>query len=185
MEDSANKVEEEVRRLVEQAKELQESAASLISRSSSEEQSLRQRALSLDSSIRRLRSSIHSLLANKLLDPKLADRVCFFFLSFRRFLNLVLSYFANYQFRRGAAGGRFAKSQMHGGWWRCRGFSSCQNTGYSLPLSFAFLFLFLRNNLFIFSHIIHPTIEITSTRFIILISNFFCKVVYFCTLGTL
>ncbi|XP_021900406.1 transmembrane protein 120 homolog [Carica papaya] len=75
MEDSANKVEEEVRRLVEQAKELQESAASLISRSSSEEQSLRQRALSLDSSIRRLRSSIHSLLANKLLDPKLADRL--------------------------------------------------------------------------------------------------------------
>ncbi|XVE58221.1 hypothetical protein DITRI_Ditri04bG0152600 [Diplodiscus trichospermus] len=75
VEESANKAEEEVGRVVEQARELQESGASLISRISSEEQSLRQKANSLESSIRRLRSSINSLLSQKLLDPKLADKL--------------------------------------------------------------------------------------------------------------
>ncbi|CAA0817124.1 TMPIT-like protein [Striga hermonthica] len=47
----------EVSKLVEQAKELQEAAASLISRTSSEEDALRQRVASLDSRIESLRSS--------------------------------------------------------------------------------------------------------------------------------
>ncbi|XVF12802.1 hypothetical protein REPUB_Repub08aG0151300 [Reevesia pubescens] len=75
MEESANKVEEEVGRVVEQARELQESGASLLSRISNEEQSLRQKANSLESSIRRLRSLIISLLSQKLLDLKLADKL--------------------------------------------------------------------------------------------------------------
>jgi type IV secretory pathway TraG/TraD family ATPase VirD4 len=74
LEESAKNIEEEVGRVVEQAKELQDSAASFISRTSSDEQSLRHRALSLDSSIRRLRSLLHSLLSHKLLQPKLADK---------------------------------------------------------------------------------------------------------------
>ncbi|KAH9718784.1 TMPIT-like protein [Citrus sinensis] len=71
--------EEEVERVVEEAKELQEAAATLINRTSSEEQSLRQRALSLDSNIRRLRSLLHSSISstNNLLrfDSKLADKL--------------------------------------------------------------------------------------------------------------
>ncbi|KAH6832092.1 TMPIT-like protein [Perilla frutescens var. hirtella] len=49
----------EVARLVEQAKELQEAAASLISRTSREEDALRQRVASLDSRINSLRTSKH------------------------------------------------------------------------------------------------------------------------------
>ncbi|KAL0340906.1 UNVERIFIED_CONTAM: Transmembrane protein [Sesamum radiatum] len=49
----------EVSSLVEQAKELQELAASLISRTSGEEEALRQRVASLDSRINSLRSSKH------------------------------------------------------------------------------------------------------------------------------
>ncbi|KAJ9173829.1 hypothetical protein P3X46_016928 [Hevea brasiliensis] len=75
VEESANKIEDEVARVVEQAKDLQDSAASLISRSSNDEQSLRQRVLSLDSSIRRCRSLLDSLLSHKLLDSKLADKL--------------------------------------------------------------------------------------------------------------
>ncbi|KAJ0049459.1 hypothetical protein Pint_14957 [Pistacia integerrima] len=64
-------VEEEVERVVEEAKELHDSAASLINRTSGEEQSLRQRALSLDSNIRRLRSLLHS----NNFDSKLVDKL--------------------------------------------------------------------------------------------------------------
>lgn len=70
--ESAKKIEEEVGRVVEQAKELQDSTASFISKTSSDDQSLRQRALSIDSSIRRLRSLVSH---NQLLDPKLADKL--------------------------------------------------------------------------------------------------------------
>lgn len=49
----------EVARLVEQARELQEAAASLIARTSSEEDALRQRVASLNSRIDSLRSSKH------------------------------------------------------------------------------------------------------------------------------
>ncbi|XVF51139.1 hypothetical protein PTKIN_Ptkin04bG0160600 [Pterospermum kingtungense] len=75
VEESANNVEEEVERVVKQARELQESGASLISKISNEEQSLRHKANSLESSIRRLRSLIHSLLSQKLLDHNLADKL--------------------------------------------------------------------------------------------------------------
>lgn len=74
LEESAKNVEEEVRRVVEQAKELQDSAASSISKVSSDELSLRHRALSIDSSIRRLHSLLCSLLSYHLLDSKLADK---------------------------------------------------------------------------------------------------------------
>lgn len=87
LEQTAGNIEEEVTRVLEQAKELQDSAASLLSKASNDEQSLRLRAISLDSSIRRLHSLIDSLLSNKILDPKLADKACIFlslfsFLSF-------------------------------------------------------------------------------------------------------
>ncbi|KAL5551206.1 hypothetical protein UlMin_001382 [Ulmus minor] len=70
-ENRADDVEEQVGRLVDQAKELQEAASSFVSKSTADEQSLRHRALSLDSSIRRLNSSLRSLR----LDPKLRDKL--------------------------------------------------------------------------------------------------------------
>ncbi|KAL8139046.1 hypothetical protein V2J09_005047 [Rumex salicifolius] len=79
MEDSgdgrARRVEEGVLSVSEQAKELQDSAASFIAKSSKDEQSLRQRALALEASIRKLHSSIDSLVIDKLLDPKLAEKL--------------------------------------------------------------------------------------------------------------
>ncbi|GAB4857930.1 hypothetical protein Ancab_015835 [Ancistrocladus abbreviatus] len=74
-EQSDVRVEDEVVRVVEQAKEVQEAAASFVSKSSKEEQLLRQRALSLDAAIVKLRSTIDSLLRDKRLDPKLADKL--------------------------------------------------------------------------------------------------------------
>ncbi|KAH8494690.1 hypothetical protein H0E87_021185 [Populus deltoides] len=65
-------VEEEVARVVEQAKELQETAASLIAKSSHDEQSLRQKALSLESSVRRCRSLLNR---NNRLAPKLVAKL--------------------------------------------------------------------------------------------------------------
>uniref|UniRef100_A0A5B6YQ27 Transmembrane protein 120 n=1 Tax=Davidia involucrata TaxID=16924 RepID=A0A5B6YQ27_DAVIN len=73
LEQSARNVEEQVCRVADMAKELQDSTASLISKTTIDEQSLRQRALALNSSIPTLRSLIHSLLHNHLIDPKLAD----------------------------------------------------------------------------------------------------------------
>ncbi|XP_022762590.1 transmembrane protein 120 homolog [Durio zibethinus] len=74
VEESADKIEE-VGRVVEQARELQESGASLISKISNDEQFLRQKANSLESSIRRLRSLINSLHSQKLLDSRLANKL--------------------------------------------------------------------------------------------------------------
>ncbi|XP_010538873.1 PREDICTED: transmembrane protein 120 homolog [Tarenaya hassleriana] len=68
-------VEDEVKWVVEHVKELQDSASSFISSSSQEEQSLRKRSSALDGSIRRLRSTILSLLSDKRLDPKLAEKL--------------------------------------------------------------------------------------------------------------
>ena len=73
--DRGRKVEEEVAIVLEQAKELQELAATFISNASKDEQSLRQRALALDASISKLRSSVDSLLFDKVLDPKHAEKV--------------------------------------------------------------------------------------------------------------
>ncbi|XP_021740579.1 transmembrane protein 120 homolog isoform X1 [Chenopodium quinoa] len=70
---SETTIEEEVGRVVEQAKELQEAAASFISTSSREEKELRQRARSLDESIAKLRSSISSFTNS--LDPRLVEKL--------------------------------------------------------------------------------------------------------------
>lgn len=75
---SRGNIEEEVTGVVEAAKELQESAATHISRSNNEEQALRQRAVSLDSNILRLSSLVHSLLDNHGIDHKSAEKVCAF-----------------------------------------------------------------------------------------------------------
>lgn len=68
-------VAEEVSRIAELSKELQESAASLISRSSHEEASLRQRALLLDSNIKNLRASVGASLKKGNLGSKEAEKV--------------------------------------------------------------------------------------------------------------
>ncbi|KAK4794021.1 hypothetical protein SAY86_012015 [Trapa natans] len=68
MDEAVKRLEDEVRRVAVQAKELQEAASSLIAKSSNEEQSIRQRAASLDSTFRCLRSSIDTQLRQKLLD---------------------------------------------------------------------------------------------------------------------
>ena len=65
-------VEKEVGRVVEQAKELQETAASSIAKSTHDEQSVRQKALSLESSIRRCSSLLDR---SNHLAPKLAAKV--------------------------------------------------------------------------------------------------------------
>ncbi|KAF5194469.1 Transmembrane protein [Thalictrum thalictroides] len=57
---SQKKIEEEVSRLAELAKELQDSASSFISNSTTEEQSLRQRALAIDSNLKKLHSSVQT-----------------------------------------------------------------------------------------------------------------------------
>uniref|UniRef100_A0A7C9DV25 TMPIT-like protein n=1 Tax=Opuntia streptacantha TaxID=393608 RepID=A0A7C9DV25_OPUST len=75
MEQSETQIMEEVGRVVEQAKELQEAAASFISSSSKEEQNLRQRAVALEISISKLRSSVNSLVFDRCIDPKLAEKL--------------------------------------------------------------------------------------------------------------
>lgn len=72
---SERNVAEEVSRLVEQSKELQESASTLISRNSQEESSLRQRALALDSNIKMLRTFIGSSVKKGNLDSKHAEKL--------------------------------------------------------------------------------------------------------------
>ncbi|KAF5810916.1 hypothetical protein HanXRQr2_Chr04g0175271 [Helianthus annuus] len=72
---SERNVSEEVSRIVEQSKELQESAASLIARNSQEEASLRQRALALDSDIKRVNLCIASSVKKGDLDPKDAEKL--------------------------------------------------------------------------------------------------------------
>ncbi|KAL6972231.1 hypothetical protein U1Q18_031919 [Sarracenia purpurea var. burkii] len=67
-------VAEEVSGVVESAKELQESCASLISRTSREEEAIRQRALAVDSTIRTLRASIASV-DNGSLNSKEAEKL--------------------------------------------------------------------------------------------------------------
>lgn len=68
-------IEEEVGGVVEKAKEVQEVAASFISKSTREEKELQQRARSLDESIRKLRSSISSLTFDSRIDPRKVEKV--------------------------------------------------------------------------------------------------------------
>ncbi|KAL4585675.1 hypothetical protein LXL04_010299 [Taraxacum kok-saghyz] len=72
---SERNVAEEVSRLVEQSKELQESASTLISRNSQEESSLRQRAVTLDSDIKKLRTFIGSSVKKGNLDSKHEEKL--------------------------------------------------------------------------------------------------------------
>ncbi|XP_057423454.1 uncharacterized protein LOC130717293 [Lotus japonicus] len=69
------KIDESVSSVLEEAKELQESVSNHISKTLSDEQPLRQRALALDSKIHSLRSSLDSLLHNKLINPSVADKL--------------------------------------------------------------------------------------------------------------
>lgn len=80
-------VEEEVKRMVEEVKELHDSAASFISSSSHQELTLRQKATSVEASLRRLHSTLAS---DKSLDPKLVEKA-FFWIS----LSLSLSSLSN------------------------------------------------------------------------------------------
>jgi hypothetical protein len=73
------KIEESVGSVLEEAKELQDSISAHISKTLSDEQPLRQRSLLLDSKIHSLRSSLDSLLSNKLINPSLADKVVIFY----------------------------------------------------------------------------------------------------------
>ncbi|XP_042422604.1 transmembrane protein 120 homolog [Zingiber officinale] len=77
-----NALVEEAARLAEAAQELQDAAAALISRTGSEEQSLRQRTLALESDLRRIQASLDSLAKKKCgpggggcIDPKIAEKV--------------------------------------------------------------------------------------------------------------
>jgi len=85
-EEEEKKIEESVVSVLEEAKEIQDSVSVHISKTLSDEQPLRQRALLLDSKIISLRSSLDSLLSNKLIHPSLADKVrtlfFFFFILF-------------------------------------------------------------------------------------------------------
>ncbi|KAL0684383.1 hypothetical protein Bca4012_051231 [Brassica carinata] len=65
-------VEEEVKRMLEEVKELHDSAASFISSSSHQELTLRQKATSVEASLRRLHSTLAS---DKSLDPKLVEKL--------------------------------------------------------------------------------------------------------------
>lgn len=69
------RIEEEMERVVDQTKELQEAARSLISKSSREEKDLQQRARSLYTSMDELRSSIISLTFDGHMDHRLAEKV--------------------------------------------------------------------------------------------------------------
>lgn len=69
---------EEIPKVVEQAKELLDAAGSLISRTSREEDSIRQRASSLDSQIRRSRDSIRSGNFDSIQAEKVRLRACIF-----------------------------------------------------------------------------------------------------------
>ncbi|KAJ3672539.1 hypothetical protein LUZ60_007260 [Juncus effusus] len=63
---------EEAVRAAEQARELQDAAAALVSRAWADEQSLRQRAVALDSDLRRLESVVKK---NRGLDPKVGEKI--------------------------------------------------------------------------------------------------------------
>lgn len=73
--DAERGLTEEAGRLADIARELQDSSSALISRTWREEQALRQRALALDSDLRRLHSAIDSAVKNGSLDPKNAEKV--------------------------------------------------------------------------------------------------------------
>ncbi|KAE9618586.1 hypothetical protein Lalb_Chr02g0144281 [Lupinus albus] len=62
--ENSEKIEEEVAKVIEEAKDVEDSVSAHISKTTIDEQSLQQRALSLHSKISSLRSSLYSLLPN-------------------------------------------------------------------------------------------------------------------------
>ncbi|RWR87762.1 transmembrane protein 120 isoform X1 [Cinnamomum micranthum f. kanehirae] len=73
--DSCQNLREESARAVDNAKQLQDSAAAFISRSGTEEQSLRQRALAAESTIRKLRSSLDASVRRGTVDVGVAEKI--------------------------------------------------------------------------------------------------------------
>ncbi|KAF6162236.1 hypothetical protein GIB67_008365 [Kingdonia uniflora] len=74
-ENSQERFGEEVARVAELAKELQDSASSFISRTTNEEQSVRQRAVAINSSIQKLHGSIDSAVKQGSFDRKEAEKL--------------------------------------------------------------------------------------------------------------
>ncbi|XP_042474429.1 transmembrane protein 120 homolog isoform X1 [Zingiber officinale] len=68
-------VVEESARLADRARELHDAAAALASRTSADEDSLRARALALESDLRRLRSSLSTAIKNREVNPTVAEKV--------------------------------------------------------------------------------------------------------------
>lgn len=73
--DSSQNLREEAARIVELAKELQDSASEFVSKTCNEEQSLRQRALVLESNLKKLRSSIDDAVARGAIDRSETEKV--------------------------------------------------------------------------------------------------------------
>lgn len=74
--DHPHELEEEVRRAVEEAKDLHDTVSSHVSWTSADEQSLRRRTASLDSEIRRLRSGVEAEVGEgKSLDARAAEKL--------------------------------------------------------------------------------------------------------------
>ena len=73
--DSSQNLREEAARMVELAKELQDAASGFVSNTCNEEQSLRQRALVLESNLKKLRSSIDAAVARGSIDRSVTEKV--------------------------------------------------------------------------------------------------------------
>ncbi|RWR80885.1 transmembrane protein 120 [Cinnamomum micranthum f. kanehirae] len=73
--DSSQNLREEAARVVELAKELQDSASEFVSKTCNEEQSLRQRALVLESNLKKLRSSIDDAVARGAIDRSETEKL--------------------------------------------------------------------------------------------------------------
>lgn len=73
--DNSQNLREQTARSVDDAKQLQDSAAAFISKSGTDEQSLRQRAIAVESSIKKLRSSINAASARGTVDREVAEKV--------------------------------------------------------------------------------------------------------------
>eukprot|EP00268_Persea_americana_P003906 TRINITY_DN1119_c0_g1_i2.p1 TRINITY_DN1119_c0_g1~~TRINITY_DN1119_c0_g1_i2.p1 ORF type:complete len:374 (-),score=57.01 TRINITY_DN1119_c0_g1_i2:688-1809(-) len=73
--DSSQNLREEAARMVELAKELQDAASGFVSNTCNEEQSLRQRALVLESNLKKLRSSIDAAVARGSIDRSVTEKL--------------------------------------------------------------------------------------------------------------
>lgn len=73
--DSSQNLREEAARVLELAKELQDSASGFVSKTCNEEQSLRQRALVLETNLKKLRSSIDAAVARGTVDRSVSEKV--------------------------------------------------------------------------------------------------------------